>query len=164
MFGAGSIGLMAIILCRAEGASDVRVVEPDPARRAAALELGAVEAVAFADELSRSEFDLALDASGHPAAIAQAIATLGQRGRLIQMGVASPTAAISLSPYDVFAKELSIIGSNSLAEKYLESAERMVDLQAGLTSLITATYKLEDYNEALKAATSQDHIKIQVVA
>jgi threonine dehydrogenase-like Zn-dependent dehydrogenase len=68
-----------------------------------------------------------------------------------------------VSPYEVFAKELSIIGSNSLAEKYEESAERMVDLQDGLTSLITATFKLEEYNEALKAATSPDHIKIQVV-
>ncbi|MFR0657151.1 zinc-binding dehydrogenase, partial [Pantoea sp. SIMBA_079] len=82
-----------------------------------------------ADELDRGDFDLALDASGHPVAITQAIEALGMRGRLVQMGVASPTATVALSPYEVFAKELSIIGSNSLAEKYEESAARMVDLQ-----------------------------------
>lgn len=164
VFGAGSIGLMAVVLGRAEGAAGVRIVEPNAARRQAALELGALQAVASADELDRDVYDIALDASGHPAAITQALASLGPRGRLVQMGVASPTASVALSPYEVFAKELTIIGSNSLAEKYGESAERMVDLQGELVSMITATFPLEQYAEALAAAKSPDQIKIQVVA
>ena len=164
VYGAGSIGLMAVVLGRAEGAAGVRVVEPNAARRAAALDLGALQAVASSAELDRQVFDIALDASGHPAAITQAIDALGPRGRLIQMGVSSPTATVALSPYQVFAKELSIIGSNSLAEKYAESAERMVDLQGELVSMITGTFSLEDYAQALAAAKSPDQIKIQVVA
>lgn len=164
IFGAGSIGLMAIILGKAEGAAGIRVVEPNHTRRAAALKLGAASAVASADELDRSVFDLALDASGHPAAIAQAISALGPRGRLVQMGVASPAATVALSPYEVFAKELSIIGSNSLAEKYAESAERMIDLQSELRSLITGTFALKDYSAAVEAAKSPEHIKVQVVS
>lgn len=163
VFGAGSIGLMAIILGRAEGAAGVRIAEPNAARRQAALDLGAIEAVASAAELDRQVYDIAIDASGHPAAVAQAIASLGPRGRLIQMGVASPSATVALSPYQVFAKELTIIGSNSLAEKYAESAERMVDLQGELASMITATFPLEEYAQALAAAKSPDHIKVQVV-
>jgi 2-desacetyl-2-hydroxyethyl bacteriochlorophyllide A dehydrogenase len=164
VFGAGSIGLMAIILARAEGAAGVRIVEPNATRRAAALELGALQAASSADELARASFDIAIDASGHPAAIGAAIAALGTRGRLIQMGVASPSATVALSPYEVFAKELSIIGSNSLAEKYPESAERMVDLQDELSSLVTATFSLEKYEDALTAAKSPDHIKVQITA
>ncbi len=164
VFGAGSIGLMAVILGRAEGATGIHVVEPNPARRQAAADLGAVQAVASADELDRSLFDLALDASGHPAAITQAIASLGPRGRLIQMGVASPAATVALSPYEVFAKEISIIGSNSLAEKYAESAERMIDLQDELSELVTSTFPLERYAEAMAAAQSPEQIKVQVVA
>lgn len=163
IFGAGSIGLMAIILGRAEGAASIRVVEPNPTRREAAIRLGAAEAAGSVSELGRSVFDLALDASGHPAAIKQAIDALGQRGRLVQMGVASPAAEVSFSPYEVFAKELSIIGSNSLAEKYGDSVERMADLQGELGDLITATYRLEDYAEALEAAKSPEQIKVQVV-
>ncbi len=163
IFGAGSIGLMAIILGRAEGVGSIRVVEPNPTRRQAAADLGAIQAVASAGELDVEGFDLALDASGHPAAIAQAVTALGPRGRLIQMGVASPTATIPLSPYEVFAKELSIIGSNSLAEKYEESAERMVDLQDDLSRLVTASFPLEDYAAAMAAAQSPEQIKVQVV-
>lgn len=163
IFGAGSIGLMAVILGRAEGATGIRVVEPNPARREAAAQLGALQAVASVDELDDMVFDLALDASGHPVAIEQAIRSLGPRGRLVQMGVAAPTATVPLLPYDVFAKELSIIGSNSLAEKYPESAERMVDLQGELEGLITSTFSLEEYAEAMAAATSPNEIKIQIV-
>lgn len=162
VFGAGSIGLMAIILAQAEGAASVRVVEPNAARRAAAADLGARETVSSLAELTRDVYDLALDASGHPAAIGQAIDALGPRGRLIQMGVASPTASVELRPYEVFAKELSIIGSNSLAEKYEESAERMVDLHERLATLVTATYPLEEYAAALGAAQSPEQIKVQV--
>lgn len=162
VFGAGSIGLMAVILARAEGARAVRVVEPNAVRRTAAASLGATQVVADPTELDRDLFDLALDASGHPVAIGQAIDLLGPRGRLIQMGVASPAASVALRPYEVFAKELSIIGSNSLAEKYEESAERMVDLHAALAPLITATYPLEQYAEALAAAASPEQIKVQV--
>lgn len=164
VFGAGSIGLMAIVLGRAEGAAGIRIVEPNAARRAAALGLGAIQAVASSAELDRQVFDIALDASGNTTAITQAIDLLGPRGRLIQMGVASPTASVPLNPYEVFAKELSIIGSNSLAEKYAESAERMIDLQGELVSMITATFPLEDYAHALAAAKSPDHLKVQVVA
>lgn len=162
VFGAGSIGLMAIILARAEGAAGVRMVEPNAGRREAARRLGALEAVANAGELDRTVYDIAIDASGHPVAISQAIAALGPRGRLVQMGVASPTATVLLSPYEVFAKELSIVGSNSLAGKYPESAERMVDLQDELVSLVTATFPLAEYAQALDAAKSPDHIKIQI--
>lgn len=164
VFGAGSIGLMAVILGRAEKAAGIRIVELNPARRAAALELGALEAVTTADLLSVPEFDLAIDATGHPAAIGAAIGALGTRGRLVQMGVSSPMASVAFNPYDVFAKELSIIGSNSLAEKYGEAAERMVDLQGELSQLVTATYPLEDYRLALEAATSPDQIKVQITA
>jgi threonine dehydrogenase-like Zn-dependent dehydrogenase len=163
VFGAGSIGLMAVILARAEGAAGVRVVEPHAGRQEMARRFGAIEAVSGIDELSVSEVDLAVDASGHPAAIGAAIDLLGTHGRLAQMGVASPLAAVSFSPYEVFAKELSIIGSNSLAECYPESAERMVELQGELEQLVTGAFPLEDYADALAAAKSPEHIKVQVV-
>ncbi|GAA2007045.1 alcohol dehydrogenase catalytic domain-containing protein [Nakamurella flavida] len=162
VFGAGSIGLMAVVLARAEGAAGVRIVEPNASRRAAALELGALQAVPSVEELDRSVFDLAVDASGHPAAITAALAALGPRGRLVQMGVASPAASVALSPYEVFAKELTVIGSNSLADRYPEAAERMVDLQDALVGLVTATFPLERYADALAAARSPEQVKVQI--
>src|SRR5699024_3811763 len=78
IFGAGVIGLITLALARAEGAAVVHVVEPNPARRTAALRLGADRAIVDVDdELSREEFDVAIDASGHPGAIERAVRALG---------------------------------------------------------------------------------------
>lgn len=165
IFGAGSIGLMGVVLARAEGVSGIWVVELNPARRRAALDLGADAAVASVDDLERrGGFDLALDATGHPAAIGAAVGALRPRGRLIQMGVASESARIEVSPYEIYAKELTIAGSNSLAEKYGESVERMQDLQDRLASLVTGRFVLEEYDEAIEASKSPEHIKVQVRA
>jgi hypothetical protein len=40
----------------------------------------------------------------------------------------------------------------------------MVDLQGELTSLVTATFSLAEYADALAAAKSPDQIKVQVTA
>jgi threonine dehydrogenase-like Zn-dependent dehydrogenase len=91
-----------------------------------------------------------------------AVKALAPRGRLVQMGAAPPSATVLVTPYDVFIKELAIIGSFSLAEKYAEGAERMVDLQSALSQLVTATFPLEDYAAAMAAAASADQIKVQI--
>jgi hypothetical protein len=72
------------------------------------------QAGASADDLDGTVFDLAIT----PAVILElspsTIQGLGPRGRLLPMGVASPTATVAPGPYDVLAKELSTIGSNLL--------------------------------------------------
>lgn len=163
IFGAGSIGLLAVAVASQLGAGEVHVVEPYGRRRQLAIDLGAKSAVAHADELNLGNVDLALDASGHPGAIQSAVDLLGRRGRLIQMGVAHADATIRLSPYQVFAKELTLVGSNSLATSYPAAAELMVDLAPALHSLVTHRLPLSAYAQAAREAASPEAIKVQVV-
>jgi threonine dehydrogenase-like Zn-dependent dehydrogenase len=48
----------------------------------------------------------------------RAAGMLGPPGRLVQIGVTHEDVRIHVSSYAVFAKELSISGSNSLANAY----------------------------------------------
>ena len=164
IFGAGSIGLVALIVALDEGATSVSVVEPNPTRRKQALKLGAAQAVESAAELERDSYDLTLDASGHADAISDAIRILGKRGRLVQMGVASPDATIDFHPIDLFEKEISLIGSQSLANMYPAAAERMASLHEKLGDLVTGTFPVDQYEEALEAMKSPEHIKIFITA
>lgn len=163
IFGAGSIGLMVATLAKAEKAAGVRVIDPNVKRHQMVQKLDVGLVATSIDELDLQTFDIAVDASGHPAAITAAFNALGKRGRLLQMGVASPTASIQISPYEIFAKEISIIGSQSLAGKYAEAAERMVDLQKDLKQLVTANFSIEEYEQAVGAAMSPDNLKVQIV-
>jgi len=89
VFGAGVIGLCTTAVLSAFPLESLVVVEPIPARRERAIQLGADRAVSpdeaatlFADE-EQSGADLAIEVSGQPAALDDAIAAVGFDGRII---------------------------------------------------------------------------------
>jgi 2-desacetyl-2-hydroxyethyl bacteriochlorophyllide A dehydrogenase len=162
IFGAGTIGLIAALLAKAEGASEVVVIDPQELRHELAEEFGATQTAIDLTDLDGQEFDIALDASGNPGAIASAISILGKRGRLIQMGVTNPEVTVAFSPYELYAKELTFIGSNSLAEQYENASQRMLQLGPMLEKLVTGSYRLSEINQAMAAMRSGEHLKIQI--
>lgn len=162
IFGAGTIGLVGTVLAKAEGAKSITMIEPNKSRHKIAFELGCSAVVSGVEELDHPHFDLALDASGNPKAIESAIRVLRKRGRLIQMGVANVEASVSFNPYAIYEKEISITGSNSLAGKYQEACERMLELGDDLKKLVTGVFKFEDINQAIEEMRAGKHIKVLI--
>lgn len=156
----GSIGLLTVAVARRLGAGSITVFEPHEVRRHLALKVGADEA--FDGSGQAVEIDIAVEASGHPAAIANALRDLGVHGRLLQMWVADPDVEVALNPYAVFAKELSIIGSNSLAGAYPAAVELMPHLAERIRPIVTDVFALKDYSHAVEAARSPRSVKVQV--
>jgi 2-desacetyl-2-hydroxyethyl bacteriochlorophyllide A dehydrogenase len=114
IFGGGPIGLLCAQVALAASAAAVLVVEPSEQRRALARRVGATHTVAsgeadeIRDELG-TEPDLIVDASGHPAAVATAVALARPGSRLVLAGLGSG----ALTPMDTNAivqKELEIRG------------------------------------------------------
>jgi len=89
IFGAGAVGLSALIAAPVAEAGPVFVVEPDPARRELALELGAAEAIdpAAGDparalrKLTGGGAGIAIDTVGSAEVIRSALASLRSPGR-----------------------------------------------------------------------------------
>jgi 2-desacetyl-2-hydroxyethyl bacteriochlorophyllide A dehydrogenase len=73
VFGQGVVGLLITQLLRRTGIARLVVVDPLPHRRALALRLGADEALDDGAAASGEDFDLAIEASGHPTALDQAL-------------------------------------------------------------------------------------------
>jgi threonine dehydrogenase-like Zn-dependent dehydrogenase len=94
--------------------------------------------------------------------MADAFTSVSRRGRLLQFGMAIPSADVSYNPYDVFDREIRIIGSKS----YLHSFERAMDLlAAGVLSvdlLVTHRLPLDEYGKALDILRAGQGRKIQV--
>jgi 2-desacetyl-2-hydroxyethyl bacteriochlorophyllide A dehydrogenase len=163
VYGAGSIGLLATAYVKARGARSIGVIEPSPVRRTAALEFGADAVHAPGERPGERDVDLVVEASGHPDAVADALARLDKRGTLLQMGVVSPTARIDLFPYDLFDRELTIVGSQSLATAYPDAVRAIADLPELASRMVTHTFGLSDYAAALKAASSDSARKVQIL-
>jgi threonine dehydrogenase-like Zn-dependent dehydrogenase len=164
VFGAGPIGLLAIAVALHRGAASVVAFELHEGRRRAARTVGAEAAHAdIAQDDGGGLFDIAVEASGQPSAIAAALKCLGPMGRLLQMGAANPDVTLPLAPSEVFAKELMIIGSFSVADAYPEAVEIIPDLASTLAPLVTERVALTQYREALAQVTAPSNIKVVIV-
>jgi threonine dehydrogenase-like Zn-dependent dehydrogenase len=164
VFGAGPIGLLAIAVALHRGAASVVAVELHEGRRRAALRIGAEAAHSdIAQDDGGGVFDIAVEATGHPSAIAAALQCLGPLGRLVQMGVADPDVTLPLAPSEVFSKELMIIGSFSVADAYPEAVDVLPDLADSLAPLVTERVALTRYREGLARLTAPSTIKVVIV-
>ena len=147
--GAGTMGLLLLQLLLRAGAGPVAVVDRVGARLQVARTLGAAQAVVSAGDLDGSQFDVAVDATGVPAAIETALSLLDRGGRLLIFGVAPADAAIAVSPFRVYNDEITIVGSMAI----LRSFGQAVDLLAGGTidpgPLLSAPLPLESFGAAI---------------
>lgn len=95
VFGAGTVGLSAVMAARIAGADPIVVVEPDPSRRELALELGATEAIdpGHADpagrlrEIAPLGFDYSIDTVSSEAVLRAAVECLAIPGTCATLGL-----------------------------------------------------------------------------
>ncbi|GBQ85425.1 alcohol dehydrogenase catalytic domain-containing protein [Asaia krungthepensis] len=162
VYGAGSIGLLAIALVRHRKAACIEVIEPSETRRRAAIEMGADSAYAPGTYERCEDVHVVIEASGHPSAVADALTRLAPRGTLVQMGVCAPEASIALRPYDLFKRELTLIGSQSLAGSYGRAIGIMAEMGDLGTRLVSHVVDLEDARTGFALARSEAARKVMI--
>lgn len=130
IFGAGPIGLLMLAALRRQNDGDgdadpslsppqVTMVDRQPARLEAAVRLGAAAAV-LADDLRQKQkefaarFSVVIDATGSPAVVETLPRYTRDRGTILLFGVCPPDVRINYSPYEVYYREITLLGSYSL--------------------------------------------------
>ncbi len=121
VFGCGGLGLSAVLIGTALGARVV-AVDPSPAARRRALELGAQTAlepdgaVAAIRQLTDGGARLSLDALGSARTAADSVRSLRRRGLHVQAGLMLGADASAALPWElVIAHELRVQGSHGMA-------------------------------------------------
>lgn len=118
VFGCGPIGLFAVGIARASGAAEVIACEISPDRLTMATPMGATHLVNPAKEDPREKImditagkglDVAVELSGNPIALEQALASITRGGRLTLAGLPPRPVEINVVD-DVIYKELRIYG------------------------------------------------------
>lgn len=119
VFGTGGIGLNALMAAALAGAMPVIGVDPNPTRRALAKMYGAThvidpaegDVIAAIKKIVPQGVDLAVESSGMPTVMDQAVnATRQQGGRAVVIGNAKHGAALSINP-GVFNQGKSLLGT-----------------------------------------------------
>jgi threonine 3-dehydrogenase len=166
--GAGPIGLMATAVVRHAGARHVVVSEPNAFRRDLAKAMGASVVV---DPRERSltdvqadlgmveGFDVALEMSGNPAALRDAIANMAHGGGIAILGIPSEEVSLDFNP--IIFKMLTLRGIYG-REMYETWYKMTVMLQSGLDirPAITHRFSFRDHEAAFAATRSGDSGKV----
>lgn len=157
VIGAGMIGLLMLQLARLSGAAFVAVSEPVETKRKQAEKLGAdvcldpasCSSEQFEEILRAYGFDCVIECCGLIATIEQAIRVAGYKATVMMFGLTKPDDAISLKPYDVFSKELTL--RSSYINPYTQ-ARALSLIESGridVTGMICSPIPLEKLSEVL---------------
>lgn len=171
VLGAGSIGLLLIQLARIAGAGHIIVSEPDKRKRHLAARFGSDVQIdplkqdigAEVAKLTRVGADVVIESAGRleTAELAPKLARRG--GTILQFGVVSPDKMASISPYDVYYKELTIRGSFVNPFTHARAVDLLASKQVDVMPMITHRFPLDDAAAALQTAQGKDAIKILLV-
>jgi L-iditol 2-dehydrogenase len=142
--GAGPIGLLALQVARASGATEVGVTDLNPRRLELAARLGAAAAV-------EGEFDALIECSGSVAALTDGLRALRPAGTAVVVGMGPGEDAV-LPLALIQTRELWLTGTFRYANAYPAAIALAAGSQVDLEALITGHFGLEDTDAALRAA------------
>ena len=163
VLGAGPTGLILSQLLTASGAR-VDVVDRNPERHSRAGHFGAHRT---ADDIANLEqpggWNLVVEATGSVGGFHAGLNAVRSAGRFHVFGVSSPDATAQVSPYDIFAKELTITGSQSLQHTFGRAAQALAAGVLDGEALVTARVPLLDVDKAIDLVRRGEGIKTQLI-
>jgi len=161
VFGTGGIGLCAIAAARISGATPVIAVDVNAARLEAARRMGAshtidassTDPVAELQKLVPGGVDFAVEASGRPDVMRQALLSVRQQGgAAVLVGNAPHGKMLELDPkqFNLGKRLLGTWGGDNVPDRDFPRYVRLVrDGLLSLQPLLDRTYRLGDINQAL---------------
>ena len=172
MFGTGPTGIVLAQLLRHAGALNLVLVGSDPVKLAIAGKLARADTLLMdrshydlhrnaIDHRYPHGFDVVIDATGAAEVLQDCPRYARRGGKIIVYGVTHETDTMTINPYQVFHKELSIIGSFAQTHAFDRAIQY---LQLGLVQvddIITHRFPLEDFQSALDQVDhGSGHIKV----
>lgn len=167
VFGAGAVGLSAVMGARIAGCRTIVAVDPIAQRRTLATELGATATLdPTASDVAAAVLELtggaacAVDTTARSDALAAAVAVLRERGTLALLGLGALTAELPVAA--IMGKGLTLRGVVEGDSDPQTFIPRLVDLhRRGELPLdrIVSRYPFDDFDRAWAAAKAADVVK-----
>jgi threonine 3-dehydrogenase len=171
--GCGPIGLLTVAVANACGVAAVFASDLSRERLALAKRLGAARVFhAQDDDLKDAVFeltagagaDVAIEASGSPQAVGQALSLVARGGRLLLTGVPRQEVSLDVGRY-VLGREVTIEGilGRRIDETWVQMERLCARPDFDLSPLLTDTLPLSAFEAAFEAAASGASGKVSFV-
>ncbi|RXZ76990.1 alcohol dehydrogenase [Paenibacillaceae bacterium] len=169
IYGGGAMGQQLVQCLIKAGASEIVVVDISEEKLALALKFGASKGVhsrdaekLLATPAYAEGFDVVVDATGIASVIQQAITHLGPAGKYLQFGVASEKSVIQLSPYDLYRRDWTFIGSMAINHTFVPASRWITEGRIDVKPLVSKLISLEEAVSFLEGPRDPDLFKVQI--
>ncbi len=159
IFGAGPMGCLMLQAVKSAGAARVIVSDVVPWRLEQAARLGATETVLADDKqgkwlkaLAPEGYDVVADVTGIPRVLEQCFGYVRPRGKVWVFGVTPRGASASFIPYDVFRKDITIVGSFAVNRTFQEAIALMQSGVVKADPIISHRLPLDRFVEGIELA------------
>lgn len=167
VFGAGTMGLLLLSVLRHAGVGEAAIVDINPRRLEIARGLGARHTVAAGPKAVAALADLyprgahiVADATGR-SDVVQSMPALARRGGTILIfGVTPATERVQVSPFEIYNKDLTIVGSMAINQTYAAAVRLAPSLD--LAPILAEPLPLEAYPDVIAHFGQGDRIKVQL--
>jgi aryl-alcohol dehydrogenase len=169
VFGAGAVGLAAVMAARLTPATTIVVVEPNAARRTLAstygatevLDPAAVDVVPTIHEICGGTADAALDCTGIPTVIRQAIDSVGMLGTAVLIGAAPAGAEFSADHLTTLwgKRIVGTLGGESQSPRLVPALLALHDQGRFPFTDLIEYFPLGEINQAIEASRHGDVVK-----
>jgi threonine 3-dehydrogenase len=166
--GCGPIGIFAVGICRAAGASRIIASDVNQTRLALAKTMGAHDVVT-PQEATRAVHaatgglgvDVVLEMSGVPSAIHQAFALVRVGGRVQMLGIPAKPMEIDFATEIIF-KGITVYGvvGRRMYDTWIQMTQFLRSGQFDPTPVITHRFPLERFDDAIAAIKSGEAGKV----
>ncbi len=175
VIGGGVIGQLMVQLARLCGAATVVLATRQASRRALAETLGAtatvdpgaadvVQAIGGSGGSAPGGVDVVLECVGTAQTFEQAVALARRGGTVLIFGVAAESERAAISPFEVFARELRIVGSYLNPLTHGRAVELVASGRLQLEPLITHRLALDEVPAAVAGGPRPGEVKTMFVA
>ncbi len=159
VFGAGPMGALVAQSLKQAGAVRVVVTDVVPWRLQMAEQLGATHTV-VADQQQASKlkaiepdgYDIVVDATGIPAVLEGTFPYAKPRGKIWVFGVTPQGTTVKFPSYEVFRRDLQIIGSFAVNRTFPQSIALIQSGAIKVEPLISHQLPLDDFSKGLELA------------
>jgi 2-desacetyl-2-hydroxyethyl bacteriochlorophyllide A dehydrogenase len=163
IFGGGPIGLLLAIGMQVRGVKEISIVDINESRLEIAESFGFNPVAAACAEVDsfKHDTDLVVDATGVPSVAGQLPNYISNGGVGLYFGVCPADARIEISPFEVFRRQLSLVGSHSLNHNIPEAIRVITEFGNDIGKITTHKLPFEEINEALTGNFPAGSMKIQ---
>jgi len=171
VIGGGMIGQLMVQMAKLSGASTVVLSEPIEMRRQIGSSVGADFTIdplhqdvnqKMLEYTGSPEANVVIECVGKPFAAEQAFKLAGYAATILLFSVPPVGATIPLPLFDVYRKELRIVGSMINPDTHQRAVNLINSGALEIKKLITHTYGLEQMEEAIHKQMSNDSIKVVI--